>query len=711
MDNTDNQTVRTGNKKARLLSRALAVMVSALLAVAMLPAVAFAAPTGGITPAAVVGSVSLPTLAQAQMAMNKVTDYQAAVLDLKIVGYTHEWTVMDLARAGKLGDAARTAYLTNLAASVASISTAPKLHNAKATENERVILTLTACGVDATKFNGYDMTAPLADFNFVKRQGINGSIWALIALDTGNYPMPQLPAGSTAIQASRESLIAEILRCEIPGGGWSLTYPSNTSNLVPDPDVTAMTLQAFTPYYGKGNSDLDAAVMRALSALSAVQKADGSFMAWGDDNLESAVQVLVAMNGLGIPLNDERFVKGGKTLYDVVTPYQLADGSFKHVATTGSNGMATEQGSYGLISLVRSLSGKGPLYDMSDVTLAAWPASGTIQPAQKDDLTSAAAAAQAAVAGKSAADFSAESWAAYQSALTAAQAALDKPGATQAEVDAALAVLKAATAGLKAASVAVTSVAISGAPASYSWKATGTNQPLQLKVDVAPSNATNKSVTWATSNVKLATVSTAGLVTFTGSEGTVRITVKSVDGAKTDYQDIKVVKNVTKVLTPLKTVYMQVGKKHTIGAVAYDGSKAVSAKLTWKSSNTKVATVSSKGVVTMNKKAKNNAKATITATAADGTKLSVNVVAAKNAAALKKATATAPTTLKVGAVKTIAVKLGQPKATWTKITFKSSKAAGLTVDAAGTATAKKKGTYKVTITIDKVRVVKTIKVK
>ena len=53
----------------------------------------------------------------------------------------------------------------------------------KHTEYSRVILALTSIGKDAQNICGYDLTAPLLDYDKTVWQGINGAIWALIALD------------------------------------------------------------------------------------------------------------------------------------------------------------------------------------------------------------------------------------------------------------------------------------------------------------------------------------------------------------------------------------------------------------------------------------------------------------------------------------------------------------------------------------------------
>ena len=96
-------------------------------------------------------------------------------------------------------------------------------------------------GIDASNVEGYDLTAALSDMTYVKKQGLNGPIWALIALDSGNYEIPQISSGKTTAQVSREKLLSYILSSELTDGGFNLTKSDSQGA---DPDVTAMALQA-----------------------------------------------------------------------------------------------------------------------------------------------------------------------------------------------------------------------------------------------------------------------------------------------------------------------------------------------------------------------------------------------------------------------------------------------------------------------------------
>ena len=106
-----------------------------------------------------------------------------------------EWTVLGLARAGKITDEIADSYYQNAVKYVEEKGSA-KLHNTKSTDNSRVILALTAIGKDVTDVASYNLLEPLADMDYVKKQGINGPVFALIALDTGDYEIPQTDGGS-----------------------------------------------------------------------------------------------------------------------------------------------------------------------------------------------------------------------------------------------------------------------------------------------------------------------------------------------------------------------------------------------------------------------------------------------------------------------------------------------------------------------------------
>ena len=279
-----------------------------------------------------------------------------------------EWTVLDLARGGyyALDSQYFKDYYSRIVETVnqkaASVNLDGALHKVKSTENSRLIMALSAIGKDATSVGNWDLIKPYSTrgIDWITRQGINGPIWALIALDKHNYP--------TTDATIRQQCVDYILGKELSGGGWAL------SGTEADPDITAMALQALVNY--KDQPEVAAAAERAFAKLSAIQKDNGGYASWGSVNSESIAQVIVATTAWGIdPDTDPRFVKNGKSAVDALLTFYVEEGrGFAHVLENSPgyvggevNGMATDQACYALVAYNRFQNGKTALYDMSDV--------------------------------------------------------------------------------------------------------------------------------------------------------------------------------------------------------------------------------------------------------------------------------------------------------------------------------------------------------
>lgn len=282
-----------------------------------------------------------------------------------------EWSVLSLARANyDVPEGYFATYYNNVVHEVERLMPKGKLNSNKGTEHSRLILGLTAIGKDIYDVAGYDISAALADFNYVTKQGINGPIFALIALDSHQYDVPV--ADGVANPTTRDKLINYIVEKEVSGGGWSLSGAA-------DPDITAMALQALAPYYDE-NEAVKAAADRAILWLSSVQNEVGGYSSWGVENVQSVAQVIVALTSLGIdPHTDERFIKNGRSAIDNLLTYAAPGGGFVHPKGGNVDGMATDQGAYALVAYVRFLNGDTSLYDMSDVVLEETEPNATIQ--------------------------------------------------------------------------------------------------------------------------------------------------------------------------------------------------------------------------------------------------------------------------------------------------------------------------------------------
>ena len=384
------------------------------------------------------------------------------------------WNVIGINRSS-LGASTKynQAYYENVYAELESKNWV--LTTSKYTEYSKLILGLTAIGKDATNINGHNLLSYLSDFSKVTKQGFNGPVWALIALNC--HPSYSIPtkAGVTE-QTTEEGLIQYLLAGETTSGGWALSGDK------PDADVTGMTIQALSAYYGK-RDDVTGAIDRALLWLSESQmesggygtivakSVNGSTVYTTEETAESAAQIITALASIGLdPAQDERFIKNGKWPLTGLFQYYLPEGGFMHVAGGVVNGIATEQGLYAAVAYKRMQQGKTFLYDMSDLTLT----KGT-KPA---------------------------------SAASTTTSANKQPGGSSSTL----------------------TKKVTGISLDYSSISVVKGSTKKLTATVRPSNATNKKVPWTSSNKKIATVTQTGKVKGIKA-GTAKITVKAKDGS------------------------------------------------------------------------------------------------------------------------------------------------------------------------------------
>ena len=130
-------------------------------------------------------------------------------------------------------------------------------------------------------------------------------------------------------------------------------------------DITAMVLQALAKYQDR--EDVAEATERALEVLSEQQNEEGGYTAYDVESSETISQVIVALTELGISIDDERFVKNGRTLEDRLLDFRAEDGGFKHVLDGESDMIATEQAFYALVALDRAEQGMPSLYRLRPV--------------------------------------------------------------------------------------------------------------------------------------------------------------------------------------------------------------------------------------------------------------------------------------------------------------------------------------------------------
>ncbi|MCI6854021.1 MAG: fibronectin type III domain-containing protein [Firmicutes bacterium] len=292
-------------------------------------------------------------------------DYIYETVTEPIYGSTGgEWVMYGLAQADyPMSDEYIAKYQANVEKAVKEgyRGVPGQLHDRKYTEYSRVIVAYAALGLDPTDIAGYNMVEKLADFDQVVWQGINGPIWALRALDAGNYQIPKVSGIENV--TTRQKLVNYILSYQLDDGGWNLYYSESDdkaenakqkAQLKGDPDLTGMAMTALAPY--RSQTKVKAALDKAAACLSAMQNAEGGYTAWGASSSESISQAICGLTSVGIsPNTDSRFKKNGKSLIDsLLSFYDEKTGGFRHVNTASGgyepvvNQMATEQAYYAL---------------------------------------------------------------------------------------------------------------------------------------------------------------------------------------------------------------------------------------------------------------------------------------------------------------------------------------------------------------------------
>ena len=295
--------------------------------------------------------------------------YIQSAVSAPVVSYLFgEWAVLGQARAKvPLSEAYIAAYYEKVVAYVQKnmgadgVLVDPESRNPTVTDNERIILALTAIGKDPANVGGQNLLTALQDKDIMKvtdtsNTDINGLVMGLLALNSRNYT------------SDTSWLVQAVLAQQNKDGSWSASADTKP---VGDVDMTAMVLQALAPYHkDSGNETVNTAVEKALNWLSGKYRS-------GYDSSESCAQVVIALSALNLDANtDARFTKTveGKTLSVLgnLLQYRVAEnGGFKHqFADKAVNEMATEQALCAMAAYARFTEKANALYDMTDAACA-----------------------------------------------------------------------------------------------------------------------------------------------------------------------------------------------------------------------------------------------------------------------------------------------------------------------------------------------------
>lgn len=276
-----------------------------------------------------------------------------------------EWALLGIARSGEeISQDYYQTYLTNL--SVTLEKNRGDLQSV--TNDDKVILALTAIGLDPTNFAGYNLIAlGFESFDAIEALTPFGPAYALLALNSNDYQLPP------QADYDESDLVGLLLQSEIKPsadngnqqGGWAWTGDK------PDPDLTAMVLQALAPYDTDAHPAVVDAVARGLSVLSGMQLADGGFSSYGVENACSVAQVVTALCELGIDPTSQvyGFNQGGANMVENLLSFALPSGGFIYQqGECAASAFSSEQSLYALVDYQRLKEGKSSLYRMDDVT-------------------------------------------------------------------------------------------------------------------------------------------------------------------------------------------------------------------------------------------------------------------------------------------------------------------------------------------------------
>ncbi|WP_052345731.1 DUF4430 domain-containing protein [Paucisalibacillus sp. EB02] len=279
-------------------------------------------------------------------------------------GVDSEWEAIGLATSGKV---IPENYLSVFHENVENqIISGLENGRIKITDIQRIAIAAVAICLDPRNIDGmnlleliYNSPERRGGFDTMTFQGNNGPIFALIALDTKNFPVPE------DAKWTRQALIDELLRTQNDDGSWSLNEMFDT----PSVDITGMALTGLSPY--KDQPAVREALDRAVNWLSSVQTDNGGFDGGdfvGGITSEATSQVIIGLSAYGIDPTSQAFTKNGNNIISHLLAFQNPDGGFKHTMDYDySDAMATEQALQALVAYNNFHNGKGSLYHFGEL--------------------------------------------------------------------------------------------------------------------------------------------------------------------------------------------------------------------------------------------------------------------------------------------------------------------------------------------------------
>ena len=271
---------------------------------------------------------------------------QSAIKNILKQDSVSDWAALALARAG---EKVSEKYISSLKAYIKEQAGTFR----KVTDSGRIVLIAGAAGLYPASIEGYNMIEKIYNCEEIDKQGIAGPVFALIALDSHSYGMPDNAVWT------RDKLVDLILDCRNADGGFGYAKGEES-----DVDMTAMALQALSSYTDR--EDVKAAAGKAIEWLSNTQLENGGYKAWGIEGSESISQVIIALTSFGIDPMCDHFTKKDGDLLSALLTFGKEDGGFSHTREGNSDDIATEQALRALTAYSRLIDGRNRLYLLTE---------------------------------------------------------------------------------------------------------------------------------------------------------------------------------------------------------------------------------------------------------------------------------------------------------------------------------------------------------
>lgn len=207
-----------------------------------------------------------------------------------------DWTAFTLAQAGESPDAAYAAYIDEAVKNSFDLLYPSDL--------ARIVLSTTACGLDARNIGGHDLLEALDAVDYSAQVYLSSLAFPLLAMN--------FSAGFHFPDSTKQTIVKTLLAAQQPDGGFPYCSVDEGWGISSDCDTTAMAVQAFAPYYDTDEAVREA-VDKALVYLKAQQFDTGAFGSpvFGTQSGESTAQVILALCALGLDPTAEEYCKNG----------------------------------------------------------------------------------------------------------------------------------------------------------------------------------------------------------------------------------------------------------------------------------------------------------------------------------------------------------------------------------------------------------------